>query len=339
MDNLVMVKTAETLPLFAVYELPAPLALEANGLGATIPMVLGSLAGSLVLPELAWPGDQPQIVGPELSGKASALLRQGIERHGVWHFWGQVSSWNAVMKTVAWAWLGAVLFKLEVPKAQISYSDYRYGLGHPIGPQIDQLHLDIDVWFEGLRTWIEVICDQDADPTAPLQSLTVTGKGLRTWTEEEDISLLSSPNHITTVMRIPEPISLSALEGVLGLLATGSRPSDAHLMLRDARAAHRRHRSRQALIDTGSAIEMALADFNRKVTKVPIPTYPKPSLGWYVNEPKIARGAALPPNTKVVLVKKRNDAMHNNITPSWSETELALSLAQQIVRKLEPIPI
>ena len=326
------------ITLFAVYELPAPLALEADGFDASIPVAIGKLSGSLVTPKLVWPKNDPHIIGPAISEQATVLLDQGSGRKGQWFFWGQVSTWNIKTKAVPWAWLGAVLLKLATPARDISYSEYIYGLGHPIGPPIDQLYSDIDTWFEGLRMWIEVICDQDADPGAPLRSVTVTGQGLRVWTEEAGVvSLPSSANRATTIWRNPEPIARKTLTRVVNLLATQPQPSDAHLILRDARAAHRRHRLRQAVIDAGSAVEIVLADFNRAVTRVTTPS--KPTLGWYVDQPKIAAQASLPAYTKRDLVEKRNDAIHNNVAPSWSETAQALKLARQIINNLEPLPI
>jgi hypothetical protein len=91
------------------------------------------------------------------------------------------------------------------------------------------------------------------------------------------------------------------------------------------------------VIDAGSAVEIVLADFNRAVTRVTTPS--KPTLGWYVDQPKIAAQASLPAYTKRDLVEKRNDAIHNNVAPSWSETAQALKLARQIINNLEPLPI
>ena len=80
---------------------------------------------------------------------------------------------------------------------------------------------------------------------------------------------------------------------------------------------------RRAVIDAGTAVELMLADFNRRVTKVATP--PRPTLGWYVGQSAIAKAVGFPATTQQDLVDLRNDAVHHNKTPGPAEASTGAS--------------
>ena len=82
---------------------------------------------------------------------------------------------------------------------------------------------------------------------------------------------------------------------------------------------------------------MLFAAFNRRVTSVRTPA--KPTLGWYVGQPKIQAAAALPPTLTTDLVDVRNRAIHGNIHPSRAEGLRALELAKEILDTVDPLPL
>ncbi len=98
----------------------------------------------------------------------------------------------------------------------------------------------------------------------------------------------------------------------------------------------RRRQFRRAVIDAGSSVEVELAHFNTQ--RVHVQTPAKPTLGWYVKQPTIAASAGLPSDTDTVLVDVRNDAIHNNITPTWEQTRDAIARADVILAQINPLP-
>ena len=110
-------------------------------------------------------------------------------------------------------------------------------------------------------------------------------------------------------------------------------PTDARLLLRDAYAENRRGRTRRAVIDAGSAVELTLADFAARES-VTMPA--RPTLGVYVN--KLQTRASLPANTEVALTHVRNAAIHKNRIPTHADSSTALGIASTVLNAHDPLP-
>jgi hypothetical protein len=229
--------------------------------------------------------------------------------------------------------------EFKVPAEDIIYSEYLYGRGHPQGDIVQALFSEIDLWFERVRTWVEAAVDQDADPDNPIATVTNPGQGLMVMTEDNGvISLPASALTIIANLVQYEAVKLPMLRKILNQANSGATPGDMHLLLKDSRAALRRNHFRRAVIDAGSATELALADFNNRLAHVPTGSR-LPTLGWYVNQSAIAAGAGVPANTQTDLVRVRNNAIHQNRVPSRDETILALDLARHIVNQVDPLAL
>lgn len=255
-----------------------------------------------------------------------------------WHYWGRVNQYNPRKQTIGGALVEAILLKFKVDPHSITYGGYLYGRGVPEGKDVQVVFDNMDQWFERLRTWIGVARDQDIDPVNPIRG-SVKAEGLVLLTVDgSTYSLPGGSYNMTVVFRSGEPVTLSMLQKALHLASSGTMPSDSHVLLRDSMAAFRRGYFRRSVIDAGSATEVCLADFNNRVThETPRPGQ-KATLGWYVNNTKISAAVGLPPNTMADLVNVRNDAIHQNKTPTRKVAEVALGLAKKIVRKIEPLP-
>jgi hypothetical protein len=155
--------------------------------------------------------------------------------------------------------------------------------------------------------------------------------------EDDRVPFPTSPQHVALFATRDEAINLPRLRKAVHEANAGSTPTDAHLFLRDARAALRRGGYRRAVIDAGSAVELTLAQFNAATTRVN--TGGRATLGWYVNQPAIATEANLPSTLGHDLVDLRNNAIHQNRVASCQETVRALALAKQVVARLDPLPI
>lgn len=331
------------IEMVAVYKLPASLVLSPGCFNKTLDVTIGGLSGKALTPLVKWGNNnEPYIAEPLIDDKIKKYVDHYVTNSPKgrkrWHYWGDVSSWSPKKHIVIGPHIGALLMRFKVDPTSITYSDYLYGRGHPQSQKIEKMFYEIDEWFDRLSAWVEVATDQDADPENSLSSMKFRGNNLHIFTIEKDVvSLPASASHIEFHSHDHEEVKLPILRKLVNYANTGSLPSDAHMLLREGKAAKRRGQHRRAVIDAGSATEITLADFNNRVTR--IPAGDRPPLGWYVKQPTIAYRAGLPVNTWIDLVDVRNKAIHQNRTPSTNETITALGLAKQIVDLLDPLPL
>ncbi len=321
---------------YAVYELPANLCVTADCFITIIDVKIAKITGEVTLPTLHWSEDRPRIISPTTPPELKRYTKQFVESDDF--SWGGVTGWNPKDKIVNNAHVSTILLELDIASKDVTYSDYLYGKGHPQGKSINALFATIDQWFERLRTWTEVITDQDADPVNPLSHADLTANGLHIFTVENNIvSLPASPFGITVVLDSSEPLTAEMLHKVVEQANSGTMPSESRILLRDSNAALRRAHYRRAVIDAGSATELALADVNNNITKIPGP-YRK-TLGWYVQQPAIIAHSHMPTEAMQDLVNIRNNAIHQNRVPTYDETIKAIRLAKQIINQATPLSV
>jgi hypothetical protein len=182
-----------------------------------------------------------------------------------------------------------------------------------------------------------VAVDQDLDAAQPLSSIEVEGEGISVAVDDgESVSLPGALNTITISMRQDRPIGTRALRAAIARTDSGSSPSVARSLLRDARVAARRNRLRIAAIDGGSALEAALAEFNTTVVRANVGS--RPTLGTYCSNAAISVAAHLPATIKVEVLDVRNDAIHSNVVPSSTNVRRLLSTVTAIVNRVDPLP-
>lgn len=342
--------------IIGIYALPAPLLLSEECLGRRIPLKVGDLSGVIVLPSAyrSPPRDEiasfTSVIPPGTFGDARERIEaeqyeRGLYRppHARWspsEHWGVDRSYDGSGSRIQ---VCIAVVEVSVPPERILYRGRIDGQpGEPAGKPLYELFTEIDPWFDRARTWIETATDQDADPYQPLHTSGRLGNGLTLVAREgQTLSLpraswLSGGAAHRNVGQ--EAISLPLLQGAIEQANKGTRPSDAHLLLRDSRAAFRRGYQRRAVIEASSAVEVVLANLNHQVTHID-PGARSPTLGWYVRQQSIATAASLPSNTLVDLVNVRNRAIHENLVPTIEAATSALQLARQIVCHLEPLPI
>jgi hypothetical protein len=337
-----MTRVPKTVSLVGVYRFPVPLGVTQGSLGKTFAVEIAGISGKATFPTLAWSDSEPRLVMPPLDDplpRAIDHYTRHEEPSTRWTYWGFATKWHPGKRTVRSLGVWAVVLKFSVPRNEIAYSDYEHGLGAPAGEPVRALYTHIDDWFDRLRTWLEAAVDQDADPEQPLASVRTTGRGLILFTNEDAISLPSFPNHLTITAHEEELLTLPRFRKAAAQANAGNLPSDAHLLLRDGRAALRRRSYRRAAIDAGSAVEITLAAFNNRVTKLKAKRG-FPTLGWYVYQPPIIGGTGLA--RKVLLdqlVNVRNNAIHENVVPGHVEAARALELAKTVVEAFDPLPL
>ncbi len=296
-----------------------------------------------MLPGVEWQGDTPAAVAPRVGSLAQAAVERYAARErgdapaDPW-FWGIVGGWNLNTRRVQGLFIHALACELRIPSTALTHAEYLHGLGAPQGPDIDAVFSHIDAWFRDLGVWVELSSDQDMDPDDPLQGADTPGEGLALLsTHSGTVSIPRHATHTSVIVRNVNLINLPTLRTLARAVSSQVRASDAHLLVRDGRAQLRRGHTRRAVIDAGTAVELALADYNRRGPKVN--TGGRPTLGWYVNQPEIAAGAAVPTTTQAELVDVRNAAIHENVLPSHAQADRALTLARGVLDRIEPLPL
>jgi hypothetical protein len=323
-----------------IYRFPARLGLTGGCLGKSFRIKIGEHSGRATLPVFDGNSDWPALTTPATGNPWSGLERlafPGAADALRSDLWGIVGGWSPETGRITGAAVGAITCEFAVAANEVTYNDDSRGRGAATSPALDELFGQIDVWFDHLRTWVEVIGDQDADPSSPMQLVQTPGGGLTLVTVEgETTSVPRKGNVIQIVVQQIEPVTLPVLRKLVGLANRQAVPGDAHLLLRDARGQSRRGYERRAVIDAATAVELSLANYCQAVAGNNAGD--QLTLGKYVKKANAA-GAKLPSKTYPDLVKVRNDAIHKHKTPTTSESHKALTLARQIVGRLEPLPV
>jgi len=229
-------------------------------------------------------------------------------------------------------WLSMVAVSVSLP-GPIEYREsLRPGLGRPDSAELQLFGPAMEEWFDLLFDWIAVTVGQDTHYAEPIRNVHTPGQGLLITEARPDgtFSHVRSAEFTKLTSSESPHVEETTLVELLTRTNSGRKPSDARLILRDGWVDLRRGRFRRAVIDGGSAAEIALATWCRANNRT---VGTKPTLGRYVKKAH----APIPAATQVDLVDVRNDAIHNNITPSRVSAQRALETAEKILNALEPI--
>ncbi|CUR57329.1 hypothetical protein NOCA240056 [metagenome] len=322
-----------------VYELPHSIAVTPSCLSKSFRSRIAGRSMVLKTPAFVWgTDDRPHLVAPHVD-HLPTQRGQGVGtlwEHGA--PWGAINSCNPSKRTFETAWVNAVALKFALPAGSFGYLDAINRLGPPHGGSVAELFRNIDSWFLELLVWVGVSHDLDTDHLQPLAYGETPGEGLTIRSIESDgtLSSLMSASETRIYMARHQGVKLGTLRTLVKLVNDSTQPHDSHLLLREAHLARRRGRLRRAVIDAGTATELALAEWNVRSNGNKQPPRGRfATLGWYVIEAK----AVVPTNTMADLVNRRNDAVHKNLTPTPAQAIEAVRLAETIVHGLEPLPL
>lgn len=319
------------------YQLPQSLAVTQGCLGKRLRLEIGRRPGTATLPVLVWEDSQPVIAFPPMDPALESALGQRLTSpSALWGVAGRVTAWNPSKRTASECLVGALVLRFNVPVEDVALPADAHGRTSYRGVIPTDIRDGMAPWFYRLRMWIEAAVDQDTDPDIPLVRRS-TSRLCLFRNDEDTIGELGSWQGVQMTRHHFQPVNSQRLRRVFARANAGLLPSDAHLLMGDARAAFRRHRTRLAVIDAGTAVEMTLAAFNQAGPNLQAPRGRAPTLGWYVNQ--LQTTAQLPPDTQTGLVRVRNDAAHRNCQPTCPEVVRALDIANEIVERLDPLPV
>lgn len=311
---------------------------ESRTFKAPLKTTYGTFAVTVMLPSL--PVDQSYKIASYLMppGSWSATPAETSEHWGT-HYkhpgWGSV---HVVVKRLA--------FNAQTPPEEAVPPAAREEWGVDLFSI--EIRNSIEQWWDNVRTWIEISTGQriarvghepprlrgatwNASSVTPIWL--VSAKGNR----EE---WLGGATELT--MR-PPVLGLTPELFAACLSLSDVNPDLAWTLLRDARALEDVGQYRRAVIDAATAAELAviklvdtrLEDAEDKIRDALEEKYRM--LGGKTTLLK-KLGNGLPQSFTDDLVKKRNDAVHDGVDPSWEECVAAIQAALAQVRRAFPLP-
>lgn len=239
-----------------MYALPVPIWLSQDALGKAYETGLGDLRFQLHLPVAEPLGPEaskgrvgsraPTIRGRELA-ELDAAIADAPNRIPAWtqRFAASIDPENEP----AMALLRCVITDVTFAGTDADSSDLTYRLAR-----------SINLWFDHLRTWVEVLTGQDLNPYHRVYDAEDHGRDL-TFIEPKVIGSVSSrftTSHIT-------PIGESAWTDSLRAVMDGRRPPLEYVLLRDAYASNLRGETRRAVLELGTATELVLSRYLLKL--------------------------------------------------------------------------
>lgn len=293
----------------AIYELPVPMWVTKAVLGRTYRTGYGSLHFDVAMPGGESPlGEAPAALGVDHSHVPNQGPVVWTQEYGAF-IPESLRPATALHRIVVTAVEGA------------SYPDREW-----LTPD-HQLAQIVDRWFDGVRTWVEILTGQDLDPRHRVYDAEPVGGGL-TFIEpasERALGLTITTPHV-------RPIRPAEWERSLSLVSNGDEPPLEEVLSRDARAAQRRNANRRAVIDAATALEITLGRYVRdRATQLPESQQKRISdraaLGDYI---AIAEAShlelALPFDRLRQLNRLRNDAAHRGKAPNNWEAAAAVQV-------------
>ncbi|TDY05203.1 hypothetical protein BCL50_3991 [Mycolicibacterium litorale] len=202
-----------------------------------------------------------------------------------------------------------------------------------------------DDWWAAVTSWIEVLSGQDIKQIGPARQLWHNGTHLQFFPLNEQERLESAISAATP--DVSGVVSSDQLRASFLHAGNGQLPPDEWLFLRDARSLHRAGEYRRALIDVGSAAEVALARIveNELADRSESPAFIAGKLsamesltlgqkiGYVEGHLKLRK---LPPSFESVVLNKRNDAVHLRPTRKI-DAERAIGKTTKLVERATPL--
>src|SRR5271166_750768 len=203
-----------------------------------------------------------------------------------------------------------------------------------------------DEWWTTATSWIEVFSGQDIKQLGPARALWRSGNRLQ-------ILPLTELERLESLFAVAKPdvsgiVNLKRLRASFAQASDGALPPDEWLFIRDARSLYGAGEYRRAVIDVGSAAEVAITTLirdklaRRGMSQSDISTAiaraATKTLGgkrtFYESELQLGR---LPPRFQSLVIDVRNDAVHLNREIRKVDAKRAIAAGERLVTRVSPL--
>lgn len=298
----------------AIYELPVPIWVSCAALSGTYPSGCSRVQFDVVMPQERDPvGGPPVIDGIEVPETLDGELVEWTTEYAAW---------------IPEEFQPATALRRIVITAVEASTDAATS-GH--GPD-RQLGECIELWFDQVRSWVEILTGQDLDPGHRVYDAETVGAGLAFIAppHEGGLGLRLTTRHL-------QPVSGDEWRGILAAVRDGKEPPLEYLLTRDANAAFARGFYRRAVIDAATALEIALVRIlDEKLEELPERQRKRLQGATLGRSIDIANASGFEFDVPFEDLKRLNnariDAVHRAQAPDYVDTHILLAVAGNFLR-------
>lgn len=337
-ENVEMTSSVDLLGAYVPAVAPP---FDGDASGMEILAKIGAADAVIGLPRLVWRDERPVVEAPTVVC-SDPFAWQGLLKRSENETidWGKAAAWKLAGPSVQCWWAKAITLRWAVTSDDIQYSETTSGRrGSPVGPLVDSLFGAVDEWYLLLSKWIEAIGPFDMGLHGRLPDSSIAGEGLELLALEDGVtSIPAGPRWLSVMGGIRRGLTPDEWQLAVKQASAGDAPPEEYALLSDARAALRRHQHRRAVIDAGTAVELALmrqleaslAGLENGTRRALMAEHR--TLGRLVDV--IKRIAELPADILPNLVTLRNKAAHKNMDPGREGAERAVAIGEDVVTRV-----
>jgi hypothetical protein len=327
--------------LQAILRLPSSFIADFDLLRASLfKVTMAGVEGSISLPILVpgpGPAGEPRLGSPPLTG-----IREDVDWEQYfddpWGGWGRVVQYHEIqgIEGPGAARINGVVLRFPLPVDDS---------GDPAEVAADlgrRLYESIGDWLRRLRIWIEVATGQDLDPTAVTPAVRADLNLFRV-DDQGSAERIRDERPITTEGIVERNfVGMATWRAVLDRAGSNEEPPTERLLLHDARMGLRRRHARRAVLDAGTAAEIAMSRLlDAELAGVPaavgaIVRRQNRELGRLITALR-ALGVQLSDGLQLELAEPRNTAIHSGYEPDIAVARSAVTLAGEIVEQAGPL--
>jgi hypothetical protein len=253
--------------------------------------------------------------------------------------WGRGFAWENDELAAAAVFTAAMVFEAREPPDRVAADE----AGRRLSTRIDE-------WATSVVSWLEVITGLDLDPHEPLdehvnQFLTYATRFWDVSSEGESTWYPVNPRRFISIGgNAEQAISKRLWKKAVAAANAATRLPDEYLLIRNAKRALRRERTRFAVLDAATAADMAINGEVRRLLKSDVGEGTTDEILKQISQavrliPLLqSLGVALPSTSQAGLFDLRNRVIHRNVGPTTDEAKDAVAIASVIVSRCVQLP-
>lgn len=321
------------LNLLGHFACGAGIQLTADCCGASLNTRTNSFQLTLYVPRFSDPWQKGLLEPPEM---VAELTNPGVANEAEEQLrWGLVVDWSdggpgqKVPTEIRVSRLGFKIFEAVTNPAELN------------AVRVQAL-AELDSWWTLFCSWVAVLTEQD--PRDYLRAVEATRREpIWTWVDGEEVRRGQQASEDRPRRFDPEPLDVPTLVACTVLAGKGGPPPDEWMFIRDARSALVAGDYRRAVIDAGTAAELAITELLDQHLAL---------VDTKLSDALMSRGRALEGRAKLMkelgagvepagftasLKTPRNDAAHKGHSPTKSVAQRAINIAAELVEQATPL--